>query len=920
MSQRPIAGRGVDVATGHVTFVEEDLALPGPPALAIARTYVSGDADRGGPLGRGWSLSIDQRVTLEHAAFAWRDGAGRELVFLHDGAPRAGLPIGHPLDGARLVWLGRGMAQVLDGPRRLTFEALADGASELHLRSIEVGTASAWIAHEAGLPVAVTVGALRARLAYADGRLRALSLELPAGEVLPIATYEHDREGQLARVRLPQGLERGYEYVRGLCVTRVFGDGERVHFGYDDGGPDAKCLRTWSDAGYDDRTLSYRYGASTVATASGDAGSWELDPLFRVTKSPRGTWRYDPERLAPVEARSRYGRRVAMLDAAGRPAEIRAPDGTVARYTFDDAGRVVQRVDGAGTEARVRYAGERVVERAGDGPSVSVRDRDDATEIVVGDEWLEVERDGAGRPARVRLRDQEWRVDHDALGRPAALDGPDGRRRFAHDAYGRLVGVEVDGARASFARDAEGRLVQAVLPDGEWVIERDRGGLPRLVTRPDFACELRFDRERRLTEVIDRRGRRWVFTRDRAGRVVEELDFDHRAYGYKYAGASADVSTLVLPGGERLAVYRDAAGRVAEARYGTEVEERFAYDAAGRLVEAWREDRVVALARDRAGNVVGERQANDEVGASYDACGRRALVVSSVGARITRTWGASGGRLIEVVAPDGSRHEVRLERGRLVSGALDVPRAPREPPLRFSGEGDVERDAAGRIAAWTAPDGRRWAYRYGVDGLVAHVELPGGDVLAYTYDALGRRVAATSARFDARWIWDGGVALHELSSMAPPRLYVFDPGDGAPIGRVDPGHARWLGLYQDFVSLFDPAQPDRPTSEYWAWRGGLFIDLLTGLWLGPGRAYHPRAAEPMGASTISDELFGPASLPPFEYAPRVLSTLERASDAELSRFLHRLTTPAWLELPRTPPAPWPAPIEPPSLWPEAHAI
>src|SRR5690606_3757014 len=123
-----------------------------------------------------------------------------------------------------------------------------------------------------------------------------------------------------------------------------------------------------------------------------------------------------------------------------------------------------------------------------------------------------------------------------------------------------------------------------------------------------------------------------------------------------------------LPGGQRLGVYRDGGGRVVEARHGAALEERFTYDAAGRLVEAWREGVGVTLTRNRAGEGVSERQGDDEVGARHDACGRRALVVSSLGARITRSWGASGERLVEVIGSDGVRHEVRLDRGRLVSG------------------------------------------------------------------------------------------------------------------------------------------------------------------------------------------------------------------------------------------------------------
>jgi YD repeat-containing protein len=271
--------------------------------------------------------------------------------------------------------------------------------------------------------------------------------------------------------------------------------------------------------------------------------------------------------------------------------------------------------------------------------------------------------------------------------------------------------------------------------------------------------------------------------------------------------------------------------------------------------------------------------------------------------------------VLEVVGPDGVRHVVELLGGRLRAGSLDVARAPVAPPLRGSGEGLVERDGLGRIAAWKGPDGRRFTYGYGSDGLLDAVLLPSGEAWRFEHDAFGRRRSARGGAWDVRWVWDGGLALHELSSFAPPTLYVFDPSDGSPIGKVQPGAPRWLGLHQDFVCLFDPTQLGVPSPEYWPWRGGLQIDFPTGLWIGPGRAFHPRAAEPMGYGSIADELLGPAEHRAFTYRPRVASLLERATEASLEEFLHRLTTPPWLELPRTPPVPWPEPIDAPRVVP-----
>jgi hypothetical protein len=71
----------------------------------------------------------------------------------------------------------------------------------------------------------------------------------------------------------------------------------------------------------------------------------------------------------------------------------------------------------------------------------------------------------------------------------------------------------------------------------------------------------------------------------------------------------------------------------------------------------------------------------------------------------------------------------------------------------------------------------------------------------------------------------------------------------------------------------------------------------------------------MGIGTVMDELFGITERRTFDYRPRVASILERAGDETLALFVRRLTTPPWLDLPRTPPVPWPQPIEAPRVVP-----
>src|SRR5262245_15544607 len=97
-----LTGHPVDVATGKMITHAIDVELPGPLPLKIERFYQSNFASRQGPVGHGWSLSIDQAIWEEHGkvVLLWEDG--RELEFDTFDLPHHRMRIGdrawHPID------------------------------------------------------------------------------------------------------------------------------------------------------------------------------------------------------------------------------------------------------------------------------------------------------------------------------------------------------------------------------------------------------------------------------------------------------------------------------------------------------------------------------------------------------------------------------------------------------------------------------------------------------------------------------------------------------------------------------------------------------------------------------------------------------------------------------------------------------
>jgi len=75
-------GHPVDIATGRVFTDHVDLELPGPLPLVIERVYTSSMSWRDGPVGFGWSHSLDQSVWCERGKVVYKAEDGREIEFL----------------------------------------------------------------------------------------------------------------------------------------------------------------------------------------------------------------------------------------------------------------------------------------------------------------------------------------------------------------------------------------------------------------------------------------------------------------------------------------------------------------------------------------------------------------------------------------------------------------------------------------------------------------------------------------------------------------------------------------------------------------------------------------------------------------------------------------------------------------------
>ncbi|MBX3271974.1 MAG: RHS repeat protein, partial [Sandaracinaceae bacterium] len=514
-------GHPVDVANGRLLTDHVDVALPGPVPLSFERSYSSRFADRAGPLGFGWSHSLDQAVWREerYGAVVIRDEEGRELELWADALPggvlRAGQSLYDPLNRLTLFDDGGGRYRVCDAAG--VTRRFAPVAAEKEQAALLEGAAGALAApstptsadappprFESKLVAIEGADGHAIRLFYDQhGRLHRV-LDAVGRELL----FEHDAEGRLSEVRAPSpdghGHQRAwryeydpqgdlrhafdaaggrwsYDYVEHLMVRESDPENLAFYFEYDGLGPDAYCTRTWGHGGIHDTVLDYdKRGRRTVVTGSypGEKTLYTMSPDLLVTGAEQAgfaaeRFEHDEHGQLTGHVDRRGGRWRIERDAQGNVTCVERPDGArlVCEYAGDDDGRPttdrpVRVLDFDGGEWRYRYD-----ER---GREVEARDPEGG---VTRSSYR------AGFLRRVELPGGLLvRLDHDRHGNLARVrSGSRAERRtlrFEHDALGRqLRSVGPRGETSQARYDELGRVVFERTPDGdEWDYRYDRAG------------------------------------------------------------------------------------------------------------------------------------------------------------------------------------------------------------------------------------------------------------------------------------------------------------------------------------------------------------------------------------------------------------------------------------------------------------
>ena len=770
----------VDLATGLMYLPQTDLTLPGALPLAFTRRVESGYR-LGHWFGPSCASTVDQRLEIDPEGVVFIAEDGRLLSYPH---PAPGLPT-YPSAGAARMPLER----TLDGGYTLTEpdtgwvrhfappqgtadsgEEAADGICRLEQLTDRNGHTIAFeYDEETGAPTRlVHNGGYEVQLTVGNDRVTALHLADVGGDgggdgVTTVMRYGYT-DGNLTEVTGSSGLPLRFEYDDEARVISWTDTNEhRYDYVYDnvhrviaEGGTAGHMQVRIDYDGHDEQT---GHKVTTLTTAAGHAtrtlfnergqAVGEIDPLGHRTSTERDA----------------FNRPLSHTDALGRRT----------RFTYDEAGRLetVTRPDGTTVTTH----------RNGLGLPLTVTDPDGA---VWRQEWDEHgNRTALTNPAGhttlytygarghlATVADPLGATTHircDAVGLPVEITDPQGATtHYERDAFGRPVRItDPLGASTELSWTAEGRLSSRATPDGaterwEWDGEGNcthhtdqAGGETRYDythfdmlsarTEPDgVRYEFAYDAELRLTQVTNPQGLTWDYTYDPAGRLIAETDFDNRTQHYEL-DATGQLTCHTTPLGDQIAHERDALGRTVRKDAAGAVT-TYAYDLAGRLLEAVGPDVEVRYQRDRLGRVKTELVNGRALTHTYDALGRRTRRVTPTGSVSTYEYDPAGNR----TSLNASGH------------TLDFAHDPtgRETERRIGAEGLTLTqiwDPAGRLTTQSLTtqetiQHREYAYR--PDGYLTSINDNLAGQATFDLDAIGRVTAVHARGWTERYAYD----------------------------------------------------------------------------------------------------------------------------------------------------------------------
>lgn len=678
-SSRTGAGDPVDVATGQVIDLRNDIRIPGTIPLRLDRCHAPLSD---GIQGKGWSGTWAQHLRIDGETITYQSAEG-SLITFHTPSPDV---LSYNLTFPHLELLGRqsGDLFIHDMSAQLFYVFGPDDGPVRRLTRIEDrnGNQIRLLYGLNGLRRVEHSDGFALRVHSENGLIRSAVLDAADADGCEFS-WSYTADGRLAEVNSSQTGYLRYDHdAQGRIIAWHDAKDSHVHYEY---GPDGRIVKSWSDSGYMGVQLDYDPARQrTVATTQEGAVSvfdWtEAGVVWRETDPLGNVWLTEWDGAYHVTARTDpLGNRTEFsFDGLGNMTRMTDADGAVLQWEYGPDGLLQAEIDAAGNRTEYRHDehGNIVgmtdplgrVTRLGLGEKGQVLRLD-----LPGNVQQRIHYDGQLRPSRMRDPDgNETRMGYDTEGRLRWFTDAIGATtrydvsRGETNPRGSLRRVELpDGATLNVTWDIEGQLSSITDPTGD--TRHFRYGaldLPvEVVDAKGHRLTIEHDREARISAIVNEMGERYEYSYDKAGRLVGERDYSGLVTRY-LRDAAGRTACKIAPDGTETHYDYSPSGLLLSQRVqhqGRISETRFTYDARGLLIRAENADATVEYDYDALGRVVAERLNGREITSDYSIAGQRIARAGDV-LHLTSGWSKAGlptDLMISGHAPLSFRHDPR---------------------------------------------------------------------------------------------------------------------------------------------------------------------------------------------------------------------------------------------------------------------
>ncbi|WP_415891601.1 RHS repeat-associated core domain-containing protein [Neptuniibacter sp. PT8_73] len=678
-------GCPVSMINGEELLTITDVVLPGPLPFTFSRLYRTTALNNDIGMGPGWSHSLNHSLLIEPDALIWKNNENANTRYP---LPTQEQPAYYNRLAKSAAYLGKSSNEyvLVKGGLSYIFEQI----SETYGRLVEISDQhqNRWVLEYDASQRPVRLKSdhgVGLELIYDGNLLVALArIQKQNASAWPrlknIATFCYQRTvngvAQLIANETAAGGERYTYDDSGLITLRELPSGLSFYWEWQGEGSKVRCIRHWSNAGFEAR---YEWD--------------EQKHRVEVTNSDGSSEIYQHDDSAQL---------IEQVD----------PDGAVTQYEYDDDGHLIKETSPLGgvTEHHYNDQGEKQATVAADGTVTRFSYwRGNLTNVYT--DLLKQD--------RIKHNAIEWRYRYNKQGLMVSEQSPLREKTlFEYTDNGKLSRIEYpDGRKEQLAYNAAGLLTRHIKADGQ----EQRYGYNEdgLVTAEWHSvpghkgAQWRYDRDPagRITCITDPKGQQRHYSYNSWGKVTEERDEKGNTTRYEYHPHLPLVLRETRSDGSQL---------------------NFEYDVRQRFVTCITNENGEKhhISYYTNGHIQSETTFDGrELRYQYDLTGKliEKVEVGTAGTeRITKYVRDLMGRLIEKELPDGEKISYQYDlQGQLIGVEDGVT------PLAW------EYDLAGRLIAEHQGLGSQF-YQYDQGGNLTSHKLPDQNQLTYDYNPQGK--------------------------------------------------------------------------------------------------------------------------------------------------------------------------------------